>query len=91
MNEGMFCCPRMSDAVNDLDLPIVFEPKYREYGIRVLDGGSSSLGITFCPWCGEQLPDSLRNEWFERLEKMGIDPYGKGIPAEFMDERWYRN
>ena len=26
------------------------------YGIIVHDGGSSVVGIAFCPWCGAKLP-----------------------------------
>jgi len=47
------------------------------------------LRITFCPWCGQKLPDSLREDWFDRLEQLGVDPYSAKIPEEFTDERWY--
>jgi len=89
MSSMKFCCPQMETAVNDPTVPVIFEPKFREFGIRVLDGGTSSIGISFCPWCGQKLPESLRDEWFDRLERLGADPYGDGIPPEFMDDRWY--
>ena len=32
-----------------------------------------SITINFCPWCGTQLPESLRDRWFEELELLGKD------------------
>lgn len=84
-----FCCLQMESAVADPTVPVDYIPKLREYGVRILDGGSSHLGIRFCPWCGQQLPDSLRDEWFDSLERLGVDPYGDEIPSEFTDDRWY--
>jgi hypothetical protein len=83
------CCEQMKMAVADPDIPIVYTPKFREYGVRVLDGGSSTLGFMFCPWCGQRLPESLRDVWFDELERRGIDPADGNIPAEFSDETWY--
>ena len=84
-----FCCLQMESAVNDPDVPVDYVSKLREYGLRILDGGSSYLVIMFCPWCGHKLPDSLREEWFDNLERLGIDPYGDEIPTDFSDARWY--
>ena len=84
-----FCCPQMKSAVNDPDVPMCFNPKFREFGIGILDGGSSTLQVLFCPWCGEKLLNSLRDDWFDKIEQSGIDPYGDKIPEEFTDERWY--
>jgi hypothetical protein len=89
MSAMKFCCSQMETAVHDPNIPVIFTPKFREFGIRILDGGTSSLAIVFCPWCGQKLPDSLRDDWFDKLEQLGVDPYGKDIPAEFTDERWY--
>jgi hypothetical protein len=30
--------------------------------------------IEYCPWCGARLPSSLRDEYFERLEQLGLEP-----------------
>jgi len=46
-----FACP---------DCLIHYSPRWQEYGIIVHDGGSSSVCIRFCPWCGASLPTSLR-------------------------------
>jgi hypothetical protein len=35
------------------------------------------------------LPDSLRDEWFDRLERLNIDPAINTIPEDFLNDRWY--
>jgi hypothetical protein len=90
MSEPNFCCEQMRFALESPEIPLVYTRKFREFGIRILDGGSSKLGITYCPWCGQKLPDSLRDLWFDELERLGIDPAGENVPVEFSDERWYK-
>jgi hypothetical protein len=80
----------MNEAIDDPDVPLVYTPKFREIGIRVLDGGDSSILIRFCPWCGHELPESLRDKWFVELERLHVDPFGDKLPAEFLDDRWYK-
>lgn len=89
MNKIAFCCGRMTDAISSDEIPIIYVPEFREFGIRVLDGGSSFIELLFCPWCGQRLPESLRDRWFDELERRGIDPATEEIPSEFSDERWY--
>ena len=79
----------MAQTAHDPDMPIDFSPQFREYGIRILDGGTSYQAMSFCPWCGKRLPASLRDQWFEELEKLGLDPAEDAIPPEYSDERWY--
>ena len=83
------CCDEMLLALDSEEIPIVYVPKFREHGVRVLDGGPSFIRLSFCPWCGQKLPDSLREPWFKKLESLGIDPGKDTVPAEFTDERWY--
>jgi hypothetical protein len=60
------CCTKMTEAVSSacaehpdrFDCPdalIHYSPRSRSFGIIVHDGGSSSVSIEFCPWCGSQL------------------------------------
>ena len=90
MSENLHCCESMTNAIGDDDIPITYIAKFREYGISILDGGSSHLVIHFCPWCDQKLPENLRNRWFDELEGLGIDPEDDIVPEEFKDERWYR-
>ena len=77
------CCSDMAQAVEDDSMPVVFVPKYREYGLRILDGGTSHKVLEYCPWCGTRLPDSLRHEWFDRLEGLCIDPSDEPYRSSF--------
>ncbi|MDT0449446.1 DUF6980 family protein [Streptomyces hesseae] len=93
------CCQAMNSHVNVLcgehsdvyacpDTLIGFSAKFQEYGLIVHDGGTSSIIIEFCPWCGRCLPESQRERWFDELERRGIDPWEDEVPAEFQDARW---
>ena len=84
------CCEPMRRAIEDPDVPVVWTPKFREIGVSVLDGGDSVILFAFCPWCGSKLPESLRDQWFSELERLGIDPYGTDVPVEFLDEAWFK-
>ena len=72
----MHCCARLTEP----ELALVYVAKLREYGVRVLDGGSSYVTIQFCPWCGTRLPPSLRAEWFATLDGLGLEPGEEGVP-----------
>lgn len=99
----MHCCQRMkdnsvvdagweSDAYDDPDILVSYISKFNEYGIIIHDGGSSSIGISYCPWCGSRLPESKRDEWHEALEKLGFDdPSEQDIPTEYNSEAWYQS
>jgi hypothetical protein len=79
----------MKDASISDESGIVYIPKFREYGVKVLDGGTSFLEINYCPWCGNKLPESLRDEWFEILDSLDIDPAADEIPEKFLNDHWY--
>ena len=53
-------CDMHAGKCSCADAAIDFIAKFREYGILVRDGGSSSILISYCPWCGVRLPDSQR-------------------------------
>jgi hypothetical protein len=95
------CCDEMTRQVNlhcdshpdRFDCPdalIGFTAQFQEYGLIIHDGGTSGIGIAFCPWCGQRLPASQRDRWFEELESRDIDPWNGDIPDEFQDDRWLR-
>ncbi len=83
------CCDSMNRTLSENDSTLIFEAKFREYGILINDGGSSFLEINFCPWCGIKLPTSLRDNWFGQLEALGIDPFENDIPEAYLSSRWY--
>lgn len=84
------CCDAMAGHLAGGDVPIVYSPRFREYGLRIMDGGSSKQLIDFCPWCGRRLPETLREEWFERLARLGIEPHDPRIPEEMKTDAWWQ-
>ena len=90
MSDSRHCCDEMVEAMADQESGVVYVPKFREYGLRISDGGSSYRLIRICPWCGAKLPSSLRSDWFDALERMSIDASDeKAIPEEYQDDTWH--
>jgi hypothetical protein len=85
----MHCCSSMVRQLESGETTMLYIPKFREYGVRVLDGGTSFIRILFCPWCGQSLPPSVRDQWFEKLEELKLDPTEGKIPEEFMTDAWW--
>jgi hypothetical protein len=89
-NSPPHACADMEHTLAEADYPLIYYDKFREYGIRILDGGSSFVLINFCPFCGIALPPSLRDEWFARLDKLGIEPEDPHVPPEMKSGTWWR-
>lgn len=98
MKEADVCCTRMSDMLQsrgerdpfaDPDVLVHYDPKFDEHGLIIHDGGSSTVGIEYCPWCGRRLPESRRDVWYDRLEALGLDPDEDEVPEEYKSTAWY--
>ena len=48
-------CEMHSDRFECPDALVDYAPRAKTYGLIVHDGGSSVIGIDFCPWCGANL------------------------------------
>jgi hypothetical protein len=83
-------CDTHADRHDCPDALLGYEPRFDEYGILVHDGGSSSVLIEYCPWCGHVLPDSKRERWFDQLAARGVDPDTDSVPPEFESDAWWR-
>jgi hypothetical protein len=70
--------------------PVAYDARFDEYSIQVPGGASRQL-LWYCPWCGERLPRSRRDEWFDALEARGIDPIDDPIPEPFQSDAWWRD
>lgn len=65
---------------------------WNEYLIPVAYDGYSSTNIQFCPFCGDGLPPSKRDQWYEALYALGYnDPTEQEIPNAFNTDEWWRN
>jgi len=86
-----FTCDACSDEYECADSLVHYSARFDEYGLIIHDGGTSSLGISHCPWCGAKLPASKRDRWFQELEARGIEePLDENAPAEYLTDAWYR-
>ncbi len=96
-------CPKHEDPFDCPDNLIFYNAQFDEYGIILHstvfdeDGNIIHEGvhvyevINCCPWCGEKLPESKRERWFEELEKIGVvDPWNEDIPKKYKTDAWYR-
>ncbi|MBR6646577.1 MAG: hypothetical protein IKM61_00165 [Eubacteriaceae bacterium] len=99
MKANAYCVDENSAANENgaEDKPVYFSSKFNEYGLPVYDGengeATSYILIGYCPWCGAKLPESRREEWFDRLEALGFDaPLDDidSIPHEFKTYGWWQ-
>ncbi len=85
-------CGDHKDEYSCPDVLIDYSEKFDEYGLIIHDGGTSSVEISYCPFCGAKLPESKRELWFDTLFDMGFDdPTEQDIPEKFKSNAWYRN
>jgi hypothetical protein len=91
MSVGFDFCEQLVAAIEDVDLPIRYLRKFREVGIAYSDGGTSYLLLVFCPFCGSSLPESLRRQWFDELDVLGLEPDDPNIPAALTTDLWWQD
>ena len=87
------CCDQMLNALSECkDNVIVYCAKFREYGIPINDGGTSYLLINYCPWCGNKLPLSLRDKWFDIVfDELKLEgPDDPNLPAYLNSDEWWK-
>ena len=84
------CCDLMERNLKEGETAIRYDAKFREYGIPVLDGGSSTIKIIFCPWCGQKLPESFRDKWFEVLASKNLEADDPAIPEDMHSDVWWK-
>jgi hypothetical protein len=91
MKEALeFECEQHVDRFECPDALISYYDRFDEYGLIVHDGGHSVIRISYCPWCGMELPESKRERWFNELKALGYDdPVNQDIPAQYRSNRWY--
>lgn len=84
------CCDEMAYHLSEGELALTYSLQFREYGIRYLDGGTSTQLIRYCPWCGARLPDSLRDLWFDEVFALGLEPGDPRLPKRYKSDEWYK-
>lgn len=88
---SIHCCHEMTSHIEAAELHLSYDYRFREYGIyyRSESGGASIQKLLYCPWCGSQLPDSLRDAWFEELDRLGLEPEDE-LPTPLLSDAWWR-
>src|SRR2546421_12877629 len=89
----ILCCKEMELFLDDPRDPVEYNPVFREYFIR-LNNRSNIITLAYCPWCGSKLPASLRENYFDILEKeyqietnLGDYKERSDIPADFRSDK----
>lgn len=82
-------CEIHPDIYDCPDNLISYIPMFDEYGIIVHNGGPVSSLIQYCPWCGQRLPDSRRDAWFEEIRGRGFEPDSDDLPERFQSDAWF--
>jgi hypothetical protein len=79
----------MRKFIADERLPVVYNAKFREYALALV-GSEARQDIAFCPWCGQALPTSLRDRFFDDMDRLGVDYPSETPPAAYRDDAWWR-
>jgi hypothetical protein len=82
-------CPGMVVALGRPDIPVEYWPHVREFVLVSEPGSSVGQMITYCPFCGAELPESLREELCDRLEALGLSLYDPRTPEPFESDAWW--
>jgi hypothetical protein len=89
-----FCCKHLQYDIEDKFCPVVYSKKVREFHIN-LKQSTGGVRLSHCYHCGKKLPTSLRDEWFDQVEKklgyeISIDIDKRKIPIEFKSDVWWK-
>ena len=74
---------------------IVYNTRFREYGIKAVRKRGPYTPMTYCLWCGRQLEPSLRDLWEKLLQKEHgianpfVTPIAK-LPKSFRTDEWWK-
>lgn len=80
---------------------IMYDPALREFSIIVIDMPDAICVIDYCPYCGQKLPNSLREEHYSTIYKeLGekylrsdedtYDDFMNRLPEEFQTDEWWK-
>lgn len=95
MKKTKHCCELMDMFLEDPRIPLKYYPMAREYGIPLSHSSAIQL-FFYCPWCGKKLPESLREKFFDILEKeYHVEPefdikQDPNVPEEFKSDEWWK-
>jgi hypothetical protein len=50
-------CEQHPDCFSCPDCVVHYSPRTGGYGVIIHDGGTATVRIRYCPWCGARLPE----------------------------------
>jgi hypothetical protein len=71
------------------DRAVLYDPVFDEYRLISTDLMPDRTTISHCPWCGDPLPSSRRNQWFVELRRLALSPDDPGLPTRFRTDAWW--
>lgn len=87
----LFRCDEHPEVGECGDYLVGYSERFDEYGLWIHDGpggsASSWIEIHHCPFCGGHLRPSRRDEWFDRLEELGLEP--ENAPSDMQSSEWW--
>lgn len=69
MNSEICKCGVLEIYVKDPSIPIKYNEKLNEYYISFGENGSGTLIMSYCPNCGEKLPESKRADNYMEIDE----------------------
>ena len=86
------CCDLMDWELLNNSSPLMYTAKYREYDVKIINS-EVSAAADYCIFCGKNLPESVRDEWYDILEQEyalegSCEEDKKKAPAEFFSDEW---
>lgn len=88
------CCSDMEDILQIPEAEVKYLSQFREYILESRVDKPICLALNYCPWCGSRLPSSLRDIFFDTLEKecnLNLDIlHLYQAPDEFQSDQWWK-
>jgi hypothetical protein len=85
-----FCCKTLKSKIKqEPDEHILYLPQTRTF--QIIGLGLDTVDISYCPWCGNKLPDDLTDQLVNIIyEELKLDSYNDPrLPKQFKSNRWW--
>ncbi|WP_417512872.1 DUF6980 family protein [Minwuia sp.] len=93
-----YSCAYMRDFATDHQTPFAYNPRWREYGIRMIDWEQPTFEqplrydrIRYSPWCGRRFPKSMKDEWLYEMKRLKIAPDAEAPPWAYDSDVWWHD
>jgi hypothetical protein len=92
---GCFCLDDGKELNKYCQSNLIYNTRFREYGIKAVRQRGPYTPMIYCLWCGRQLEPSLRDLWAKLLQKEHniAKPFKTPItqlPKSFRTDEWWK-